>query len=98
MVSTDDDNPYPDGTPILVRFPRTKAEEQGDRSAWPYLPGTIEQRCAPDEWQVVVTDRQVAETEDGTPALEDGTPDDDLWFPTCYRDRSEIKQWPSPGR
>jgi hypothetical protein len=43
-----------------------------------YLPGTIEQRCAPDEWQVVVTDRQVAETEDGTPALEDGTPDDDL--------------------
>ncbi len=94
MVSTDDDNPYPDGTPILVRFPRSQAEQQADRDAWPYLPGMIEQRCGPDEWQVVVTDRQVAEAEDGTPAP-DGTPAEDLYWPLCYRDRSEIKLRPA---
>ena len=74
MVSTDDDNPYPDGTPILVRFPRSQAEQQADRDAWPYLPGMIEQRCGPDEWQVVVhrsarllRPRRHARAPDGTP-------------------------------
>ena len=42
-----------DETPVLVKFPRTKEEEQGDRNAWRWLPGTIVQQCGPDEWQVL---------------------------------------------
>jgi hypothetical protein len=106
-MTCDDGNPYPDGTPILVRYPCTEAEQQADREQWPYLPGTIEQRVGEDEWQVIVQDRAVAELEDGT-APPDATPDENLWHPVVYRDRSEIKQAlcsgrihaerPSPGR
>jgi uncharacterized protein DUF2637 len=34
-------------------------EEHGDRAARPWLPGTIVERCRPDEWQVYVEDRDV---------------------------------------
>ncbi len=97
MASTDDDNPYPDGTPILVKFPRSQGEEQANREAWPWLPGVIEQRCGEDEWQVCVEAREVATAEDGTPAP-DGTPDEDLWHPVVFRDSSEIKPTMSPSR
>ena len=90
MTSTDDDNPFPDGTAVLVRFPRHKAEEQGDRDAWPYLPGVIEQRCAEDEWQIIV---QSPELEDGTAPPPD-TPDEDLFYPLVYRDRRELRTAP----
>lgn len=85
------ENPFPDGTPVPVKFPRDKAEEQGDRGLWPWLRGVIEQRCQgePPEWQVLVQDRSVAELEDGTAAPE-GTPDDDLYWPRVFRDGSEI--------
>ncbi len=88
------DNPFPDDTDVLARFPRSKAEERGDRSAWPWLAGVIQQRCGEDGWQVALTDRSVAESEDGTVAPEE-TPADDLWFPARYRDASEIKLRPA---
>ena len=75
---------------IMVKFPRTKQEEQGDRSAWPWLPGTIVQQCGPDEWQVCVEDMAVAVRKDGsrpTPR----TPKNRLYFPLAYRDSSEIR-------
>ena len=28
---------YPDGAAVEVRYPRTKAEERGNSSAWPWL-------------------------------------------------------------
>ena len=75
---------------VMVKFPRTKEEEQGDRSAWPWLPGTIVQQCGPDEWQVCVEDMAVAVRQDSsrpTPR----TPRRNLFFPLAYRDSSEIK-------
>ena len=78
MTSTDDDNPFPDRAAVLVRYPRSKAGEQGDRSAWPWLAGEIVSRCAEDEWQVCVEDRTVAELEDGTTSPE-GTRAEDFY-------------------
>jgi hypothetical protein len=54
------------------------------------MPGVIEEVCGPDEWLVCVTSREVATEEDGSPALP-GTPDDDLYYPMCFRDASEIR-------
>jgi len=81
---------YPDDTPVQVRYP---LDDDQPREAWPWMPGTIEQRCGPDEWQVCVEAREVAVLEDGSPAP-DGTPDDDLYYPLCFRDSSEIKPRP----
>ena len=75
---------------VMVRFPRTKEDEQGDRARWPWLPGTILQQCGPDEWQVCVEDMSVAVRKDGskpTPC----TPTNRLYYPLCFRDASEIK-------
>ena len=75
---------------VMVKFPRTKEEERGDRARWPWLPGTVVQQCGPDEWQVCVEDMSVAVRKDGsrpTPR----TPKNRLYYPLCYRDSSEIK-------
>jgi hypothetical protein len=81
---------YPEGTPVLVKYPRNEAEKDGDRSEWPWLPGTVEETCGPDEWLIVVEDRAVAQLEDGSPAPAD-VADDDVFFPMCFRDSSEIR-------
>lgn len=86
----DSDGRFPDGSEVLVRFPLTGEQEQGDRAAWPWLPGVIEHQCGPDEWLVTVYAREVAMLGDGSPAPE-GTPDEDKWFPRCFRDASELK-------
>jgi hypothetical protein len=78
---------FEEGQPVEVRYPRSKAEEQGDRDAWPWLPGVIEEVCGPDEWSVVV---YLPRLEDGTPAPADA-PDDELFFPVCFRDSSELR-------
>ncbi len=88
-------NQLPDGqlvedTPVMVRYPRTKEEEQGDRARWPWLPGTIVQQCGPDEWQVCVEDLAVAVRQDGSKPSP-GTPKNKLFYPLCFRDASEIK-------
>jgi hypothetical protein len=77
-------------TPVMVRYPRTKEEERGDRARWPWLPGTIVQQAGPDEWQVCVEDMAVAVRQDGSrPTLR--TPKNKLFYPLCFRDASEIK-------
>ena len=81
---------FADDTPVLVRYPRTKEEEKGDRSAWPWLPGTIVEQVGPDEWQVVVEDLAVAVRKDGSKPTP-RTPKNRLYYPFCYRDASEIK-------
>jgi hypothetical protein len=85
-----DSNPFPDGMEVWVRFPATTAEEKGPREDWPWLTGVIIQRCGPDEWQVQAMAREVATTADGNPAPVNA-PDDELWFPLCFRDASEIR-------
>ena len=81
---------YPEGAAVEVRYPRSKAEEQGDRAAWPWLPGTIEEVCGPDEWLVAVESHDVATAEDGSPAPTDDD-DADVWFPMCFRDSTELR-------
>jgi hypothetical protein len=94
MTNPDSDNGnsgrFPDGSPVTVKYLLTREQECGGRAAWPWLPGWIVAQCGPDEWQVAVGDRRVAAAEDGTRPAPD-TPDDDLWFPTCYRDASELR-------
>jgi len=80
---------YTEGMPVLVRYPRS-GQEKGDRAAWPWLPGVIEDVCGPDEWLVTFECLDVATTEDGSPAPADAA-DDDLYFPGCFRDSSEIR-------
>ena len=95
---------FPDESQVLVRYPLRPAPERqpgqsqdehlatlrADRETWPWLPGTIEQQCGPDEWLVTIEDRRLAELDDASPAP-DGTPDDDLLFPQCYRGSSELQ-------
>ncbi len=84
------ENPYPDDAAVLVKYPRDKAEEMAGRESWPWLPGTIVQRCGPDEWQVCVEAGEVAMLEYRTRPPED-VPDDERLFPCCFRDSSELR-------
>jgi hypothetical protein len=100
----ENDGRFPDESEVLVRYPlrpgpqrqpeQTDEEHlavlRAERETWPWLPGTIEQQCGPDEWLITIEDRRLAQLEDGRPAPED-TADDDLLFPQCYRDSSEIQ-------
>jgi len=61
----DNDGRFPDESPVEVRYPRSKQEEQGDRSAWPWLPGSIVEQCGPDEWYACVEVRELAVLRDG---------------------------------
>jgi hypothetical protein len=40
----DNDGRYPDESPVEVRYPSSKQEEQADRGTWPWLPGSIVDR------------------------------------------------------
>jgi hypothetical protein len=91
----DNDGRFPDDSRVEVRYPRTRQEEQGDRSKWPWLPGTIEQQCGPDEWQVCVMDKSVSVLRDGRRAPRN-TASRNLYYPLCYRDSSEIRR-PAPA-
>jgi hypothetical protein len=79
-----------DETPVLVRYPRTTEEERGDRARWPWLPGTILERCGPDEYRVCVEVRELAVRRDGSKPTP-RTPRNRLYYPCCYRDSSELK-------
>ena len=57
---------FAEDDPVLVRFPRDKAEEQGSREAWPWLPGTVLEQAGPDEWRVCVEVRELAVRQDGS--------------------------------
>jgi hypothetical protein len=81
---------FADETPVLVKFPRSKVEERGDRAAWPWLPGTILEQCGPAEWRVVVEVRELATRKDGSKPTP-RTPEHKLYYPCCFRDATEIK-------
>jgi hypothetical protein len=91
MVDEGNDGRFPDNSLGEIRYPRTRQEELGDRSAWPWLPGSILSQCGPDQWHVCVEACELAVLDDGSPAP-DGTADEDLFFPCCFRDASEIRR------
>jgi hypothetical protein len=86
----DNDGRFPDGSGIEVRYPRSKQEEHGDRSKWPWLPGSILEQCGPDEWYVCAHVPELATLRDGRKPPR-GTPSSKLYYPCCFRDSSEIR-------
>jgi len=92
MYNEDEDNDgsYPGDSPVEVRYPRSKQEEQGDREQWPWLPGTIVEQCGPEEWYICVEVRELAVLRDGRRAPR-GTASRNLYYPCCFRDGSEIR-------
>ncbi len=89
-MDEDNDGTFPNGSAVEVRYPRTRQEELADRPAWPWLPGSILGQCGPDEWHVCVEVCDLATLGDGSPAPA-GTADEDLFYPCCFRDASEIR-------
>jgi hypothetical protein len=87
----DNDGRFPDDSPVEVRYPRSNQEEDGDREAWPWLPGSIVEQCGPDEWLVCVEDRDIAVLGDGRRAPK-RTASRNLCYPMCNRDASEIRR------
>ena len=83
-------NDFGEGQAVEVRYPLTREQQAGDRNCWPWLSGWIVEKVGADEYRVCVVDNRVAELEDGSrpPA---GTPDDELYWPCCYRDSSELR-------
>jgi hypothetical protein len=90
-MDEDNDGRFPDHSSIVVRYPRNLREELGNRSEWPWLPGSILSQCAPDEWNVCVEARELAMLDDGSPAPA-GTVDGELLYPCCFRDASELRR------
>jgi len=86
----DEDGRFSDESPVEIRYPRNKQEEQGDREHWPWLPGTIVEQCGPDEWYVCVEVRELAVLRGGRRAPR-GTASRNLYYPCCFRDGSEIR-------
>jgi hypothetical protein len=89
-VDEHNDGRFPDDSPVKVRYPRNKQEEQGDRSAWPWLPASILSQCGPDEWHVCVHARELALLRDGRRPPR-RTASRNLYYPCCFRDSSEIR-------
>jgi hypothetical protein len=89
----DNDGRYPDESPVEVRYPRSKQEEQSDCplcEQWPWLPGTFVEQCGPEEWYVCVEVRELAVLRDGRRAPR-GTASRNLYYPCCFRGRSEVR-------
>lgn len=77
-------------TAVEVKYPLNREQHDGDRSMWPWLPGTIVEQVGADEWLVCVVDDRLAALDDGSaPAA--GTPDEDLCYPCCYRNSEELR-------
>ena len=81
-MTEDNDGRFPDESEVLVRYPLGPGPERrpgqpeeehlailrAERETWPWLEGTVEQQCGPDEWLVTIEDRRLAQLEDGTRA------------------------------
>ncbi|MGP3937535.1 hypothetical protein [Nonomuraea sp. KM88] len=81
------DGRFPEDTPVLVRYP-LRDDENDDRDSWPWLPGAVLAQCGPDEWRVVVEVPALAIPDLSVP---DGDAPENLLYPTCFRDASEIR-------
>ena len=91
----DNDGRFPGESPVEVRYPRSKQEEQAGRGTWRWLPGSVVEQCGPDGWYVCVEVRELAVLRDGRRAPH-GTAGRNLCYPCCFRDSPEIR--PRPAR
>ena len=94
-MDEDNDGRFPDDSLVEVRYPRNLQEELGDRSGWPWLPGSILSQCGPDEWHVCVEDRALATLDDGSPAPA-CTADEELSFSCGEHDPSSVAYGTDP--
>ncbi|MGI8330383.1 hypothetical protein ACRYCC_10485 [Actinomadura scrupuli] len=78
---------FPDDSPVLVWYPLPGAD-QHDRDVWAWLLGSILTRCGPDEWHVVIELPALAEPDASMPNVD---APENLLYPTCFRDSSEIR-------
>jgi hypothetical protein len=97
MHDFDDDNDgrFPDGSPVAVRYPRSKQEEQADRGTWPWLPGSIVEQCGPDEWYVCI--EAASWPSCATAAHRTARPTVNLYYPAASGDGSEIRPRTTPS-
>jgi hypothetical protein len=87
----ENDGKFPDGSPVLTPYPLTPEQATPDgRPEWPWLPGWIVSQCGPDEWLICVQAPGLGRLDDDS-IPPPGTPDDEMNFPCCFRDASEIK-------
>lgn len=91
-MAEENDGRFPDDSAVLVRYPAPGMTAETPRETWPWLPGIIEVQGAPDEWCVTVTDRRLATLEDMRTPAPPGTPDEDMWFPQCFRSAEELRR------
>lgn len=89
-MSFENDGRLSDGAWVLTRYPARGMTSETPRGEWPWWVATVEQQCGPDEWQLMVWGQELAELEDGSPAP-DGTPDDEAFYPLCFRGYDEIR-------
>lgn len=94
---TEAGNPFPDGSHVTVPYPGPHMTAATPREDWPWYPGVIEQRCDEDEWLVTVYARELATLEDGTTNAPPGTASEDLWYPQCFRNSSELRRAEQAG-
>lgn len=73
------DGRFPDDSLVLVPYPLDPVSE---RSAWPWLPGTVLGQCGPNEWHIVL---------DGRDDLAEPDADGELLYPACFRNADEIR-------
>lgn len=86
----DNDGRFPAGAMVLIRYPAPGMNAADTRDAWPWWLGSVECQGAPDEWQILVMGRVLGMDAFGQPAPA-GTPDEEMYFPLCFRDSSEIR-------
>ena len=77
---------FPEDSGVQVRYPLTSEQEHADRGGWPWLPGWVVARGGPDEWEICVQAPELAIQHEG-----------EAWYPTCFRDSSEIPPARSTG-
>jgi hypothetical protein len=86
----DNDGRFPDDEVVAVRFP-LPGDDVRDRSTWSWAPGMILAQCGPDEWSVQVQVLELATLDDtGKVPAPLGADPDDLYYPGCFRDASEL--------
>lgn len=78
---------FPEDSTVLIWYPPLGADDR-DRRTWAWLPGSVISQCCEDEWYVVVEAPELAEPD---PTLTDGDAPENLLYPTCFRDSSEIR-------
>ncbi len=86
-------NPFPDDSLVLVWYPPPGADDH-DANTWSWLPGAIIERVGPDEWYVAVEAPELAEPD---PDIPNGDAPENLIYPACFRDTSELRAVSGPG-